>query len=172
MKRRGKAFGDRRLPFGNWQSVQTTAQQQRDGTGVLQGRVRREFRGQHHTAHIVSAQGVHGNRRHKGAVDTSRKAQQHPFEPGFAHVIAQALDHNAVVLFPHVRHRGQIALHRPPAFISILKIHVADAGVKGGHLQHQLSAGVQNKRSPVKHLIVLPADHVQIDQWQAGFHHL
>ena len=43
--------------------------------------------------------------------------------------------------------------------------------VKDRHLKGQLPTGVQPETSPVKHLVVLPAHHVEINQRQLRFDH-
>ena len=69
------------------------------------------------------------------------------------------------------RQHGHDTRLRTPAHSGFNKINMGDAGLELRQLGCQSAAGVQHERGAVKHLIVLPADHVQIDQRQPGFHH-
>ncbi len=162
-KQRRKGFGDRRAPLCNRDIVVVTAQPLCHGLGIVQRPLGRVFGRQHHTAHIVRPNRIRRNRRHNRGVDPARQAQQDLLEPALAQVVAQGFDHHAIVLLPLIGQVRLVALDRAPTVARAHEINMAQARVHRGHLHGQLATGVQNKGRAVKHLIVLPAHHVQIN---------
>ena len=161
----------RALRAGDRHRIQPAAQSPRHLPRILQRHGRGELGWQHHAAHIFRPQSIHRNRRTNRRIDPAGQAQQRLGEPGFAHVIAQSHHTGAVVRLPHHRNFGDLAGVRPPPLSPAPKRHQHHRLVKLRQLRHQSPAGVQHHRRPVEHLIILPADHVEVDQRQPRLHH-
>ena len=147
------------------------AQPFRDVFGVIERALRCVFRGQHHATHVLGPQGIHGDRRDNRGIDAAGQTQQHLFEAGFAHIVAQGFDTDAIVLLFARREHSLLALFAAPAIPVAAQIHMGGDLVKDRQLHGQMPAGIEHKRAAVKDLIVLTADHIHIDQRHAGLDH-
>ena len=111
------------------------------------------LRRQHYTTDVVRAQRIHRDGRDDGGIDPAGKAQQNLGKTGLAHVVAQRQHHDAVIL------------------VAPLKVDMTHDLIEGRHLQRELAAGIEGKGCAVKDLIVLTADHIEVNQRKSRLHH-
>ena len=116
----------------------------------------------------MGSEGIGGDDRDQCRIDAAREAQQHLFEPGLGEVIFDRDHHGPVIGLDHAGHFGFDAFLGAPALRGLAKGHGLARGIKLRQLHRHGPVRVHHERRPVKHLIVLPADHIQIDQRQPG----
>ena len=122
-----------------------TAKPRRDVFGVFQRRLRRILRWQHHTADILRTQRIHSDGRNNRAIHSSREPQQDFLEARLTHIVAQTLDHAAVVLFPSAWQADHVTLDDFPALARIGKLNNTHLFVKHTHLMRQRAMRIQCK---------------------------
>ena len=170
-EQRRQSLADRRARARDRHRVQAAAQPLGHLAGVLKRGVGGVFRGQHHAAHVLRAQGIGGDGGHQRGIDPPRKPQQHLLEAALAQVVAQRLDHHPVVLFPLVGEVAPGGLVDGPARLGQGQVRMGDGLVEQRHLQRQRPAPVEPEGAAVEHLVILPAHGVEVKHRQVVLDH-
>ena len=76
-----------------------------------------------------------------------------------------------IILFQQIGNFGFWTVLDAPALGATVQIDMGNRVLKQRQLHRQCTAGVQREAAAIKYLIILPTDHIEINQRQAGFDH-
>ena len=157
--------------LGDRHDVVANAERLGAGGGVGEQFVRGEAVGQHHRMDALGAERVDRHRRAERQVDAAREAEHHAGEAVLVDIVAQAQDAGRIVGLVALLDHLPRSLDAAPALVAPLPHGARDHRPEGGKLDGEAAVGVQRERRAFEHDLVLPADHVEIDQRQAALDH-
>ena len=120
--------------------------------------------------HTLGPQRIDGERRDDGRINAARQAEDDARKAVLVDIVAKTQRQPAIERAHAVIRRSHLAGQRRHTKI------LADTDDRGrlreaGEMRGQLAIGVQSERGTVIDQLVLPADHIHIDERKLGFMH-
>ena len=157
--------------LGDRHDVVADAERLGAGGGVGERLVRGEAIRQHDRVDAFGAERVDGDCRAEGRVDPAGEAEHHPRKPIVLDIVAQAEHTGRIVGLVALLDNFKRALDAAPTLIGPLPDSARHHGAKGWQLNGEAAIGVERERGSLEHDLVLPAEHVEIDERQAALDH-